>query len=164
MCIVANESKGCQKYGRHIGAKEKTPRKRNAKEQIVGTLEETINGSTGEIIPLNESTPKEARTTKQATTSLSKSPNYEPPEKKSTEELFSKVEKVPENNEILIHYSSIGEVWDRNQIVVDNIFSYKVALDNIRNNSENITRNNGVEMMMIINHKPSKNVDVEIIS
>jgi hypothetical protein len=44
---------------------------------------------------------------------------------------------VPKNHEISIHYVSIGEIWDRNKIVVDNIFSFKVAL--------NITRSNDVE-------------------
>ena len=37
--------------------------------------------------------------------------------------------KVPENDEISIHYVSTGEVWDRNKTVVNNIFSYKVAFD-----------------------------------
>ena len=42
--------------------------------------------------------------------------------------------QVPENNKILIHYVHTGEIWDRNKIVVDNIFSYKVALDITRSN------------------------------
>ena len=36
---------------------------------------------------------------------------------------------VPENNEISINYVSTGDIWDRNKIVVDNIFSFKVAID-----------------------------------
>ena len=62
---------------------------------------------------------------------------------KPPEELSHEMEKVSENNEISIHYMSTGEVWDINQIVVDNIFLFKVALDITTSNSENITRYNG---------------------
>ena len=34
----------------------------------------------------------------------------------------------------MIHYVHTREIWDRNKIVVDNIFSYKVALDITRSN------------------------------
>ena len=44
---------------------------------------------------------------------------------------------VPRNHKISIHYVSVGEIWDRNKIVVDNIFSFKVALD-IRSNDNEI--------------------------
>jgi hypothetical protein len=53
------------------------------------------------------------------------------PEKKSPEE-----EQVPENNEISINYISIGEILDRNKIVVDNIFSFKVAFEITRSNDD----------------------------
>ena len=39
------------------------------------------------------------------------------------------------HNEISIHYVHTGEIWDRNKIVVNNIFSYKVALDITRSNA-----------------------------
>ena len=48
--------------------------------------------------------------------------------------VIPKEDQVPENNEISIHYVHTGEIWDRNKIVVDNIFSYKVALDITRSN------------------------------
>ena len=54
--------------------------------------------------------------------------------KKPLEELSPVEDRVLENNEILIHYVHIGEIWDRNKIVVDNIFSYKVALDITKSN------------------------------
>ena len=71
-----------------------------------------------------------------------KSPKNEPPEElspevESFEELSLEEKKVPRDHEILIHYVSIGEIWDSDEIVVDNIFSFKVAL--------NITRSNDVE-------------------
>ena len=56
----------------------------------------------------------------------------------SLEELSPEKEQVPENNEILIHYVSTGEILDRNKIVVDNIFLFKVALDIIRSNDDEI--------------------------
>ncbi len=65
------------------------------------------------------------------------SPEELSPEVESLEELSPKEKKIPRNHEIWIHYVSIGETWDRNKIVVDNIFSFKIAL--------NITRNNDVE-------------------
>ena len=36
----------------------------------------------------------------------------------------------------MIHYVHTGEIWDRNKIVVDNIFSYRVALDITRSNDD----------------------------
>jgi hypothetical protein len=47
-----------------------------------------------------------------------KSPKNESHEEETPEELSPEVEsleekKVPKNHEILIHYVSIGEIWDR---------------------------------------------------
>ena len=64
MGIVAIESKARQKRGKPISAKDKISRKMKGQEQTVCTLEKTINGSLGEIIPINESTLEEARITK----------------------------------------------------------------------------------------------------
>jgi hypothetical protein len=79
-----------------------------------------------------------------------KSPEEEPLEEKSPEELPLEEEQVPENNEISINYVSTREILDRNKIVVDNIFHLKLYLTL-------------PEVMMILNHKPSKDVDVEMI-
>jgi hypothetical protein len=72
-----------------------------------------------------------------------KSSKNEPPEEETPEELSPEIESpeennIPGNHEISIHYVSIGEIWDRNKIVVDNIFSFKIAL--------NITRSNDAEV------------------
>ena len=77
-----------------------------------------------------------------------KSPKNEPPKEETPEELSPEVEspeelsleekKVPRNHEISIHYVSIGEILDRNKTVVDNIFSFKVALDITRSNDDEI--------------------------
>ena len=61
-----------------------------------------------------------------------KTPKEEPPKEVSPEELS------PENNEISIHYVSTQEILDRNKTVVDNIFSFKVALDITRSNDDEI--------------------------
>ena len=45
------------------------------------------------------------------------------------EGLSSKENEVPENKDILIYYVITGDIWDRNKIIVDNIFSFKIALD-----------------------------------
>ena len=60
-----------------------------------------------------------------------KSLQNEPPDELSPEE-----DQVPKNNEISIYYVYTEEIWDRNKIVVDNIFSYKVALDITRTNDD----------------------------
>jgi hypothetical protein len=59
------------------------------------------------------------------------------PKMESPKELFLEEKKVPRNHEISIHYVSIGEIYDRDEIVVDNIFLFKIAL--------NITRSNDTE-------------------
>jgi hypothetical protein len=124
--IAANESKTRLKHGRPVGAKDKIPRKRKIQEKQVAA-------------------PEEAMPMKQATNIINlskncahKSPENEPPEEGTPEELSPEEEQVPENDEISIHYVSTGEIWDRNKIVVDNIFSFKVALDITRSNDHEI--------------------------
>jgi hypothetical protein len=68
--------------------------------------------------------------------SIENSPINESPEEESPEELPPKKEQVPENNENSINYASMGEIFDRNKIVVDNIFSFKVAFDITRSNDD----------------------------
>ena len=52
----------------------------------------------------------------------------------------SKEVQVPENSkneEILINYISSKKRWNRNEIIIDNIFSYNISLD-IINENENL--------------------------
>ena len=56
----------------------------------------------------------------------------------SPKELSPEKEQIPENNEISIHYVSTGEILNRDKTVVDNIFSFKIALDITRNNDDEI--------------------------
>ena len=68
-----------------------------------------------------------------------KSPKNEPPEElspemESLEELSHENKKILGNHEISIHYVSIREIWDRNKIIIDNIFLFKIALNIIGSN------------------------------
>ena len=124
--ITANESKAHLKRGRPIGAKDKIPRKKKTQENQVATPEEAIPiKQANEIVDLSK-------------TCAQKSPENRSPEEVSPEELSPEKEQVPENNEISIHYVSTGEILDRNKTVVDNIFSFKVALDISRSNDDEI--------------------------
>ncbi|KAM1965955.1 hypothetical protein ACFX15_046233 [Malus domestica] len=37
--------------------------------------------------------------------------------------------RSPENREISVHYTILDEVWNRNEMIVDDAFSYSVATD-----------------------------------
>uniref|UniRef100_A0A2N9FGC6 Reverse transcriptase Ty1/copia-type domain-containing protein n=1 Tax=Fagus sylvatica TaxID=28930 RepID=A0A2N9FGC6_FAGSY len=124
--IAANESKTRLKRGRPVGAKDKIPRKRKIQEKQVAAPEEAI--------PMKQAT----NIINLSKNCAHKSPENEPPEEGTPEELSPEEEQVPENDEISIHYVSTGEIWDRNKIVVDNIFSFKVALDITRSNDHEI--------------------------
>uniref|UniRef100_A0A2N9HZ23 Reverse transcriptase Ty1/copia-type domain-containing protein n=1 Tax=Fagus sylvatica TaxID=28930 RepID=A0A2N9HZ23_FAGSY len=124
--IAANESKTRLKRGRPVGAKDKIPRKRKIQEKQVAAPEEAI--------PMKQAT----NIINLSKNCAHKSPENEPPEEGTPEELSLEEEQVPENDEISIHYVSTGEIWDRNKIVVDNIFSFKVALDITRSNDHEI--------------------------
>ena len=61
------------------------------------------------------------------------SPENKPPEKGTPEELSLEVESPEEKNgtwnfEISIYY--IGEIWDKNKFVVDNIFALNITRSN----------------------------------
>ena len=52
------------------------------------------------------------------------------------QELSPKEDQVTENDEISIHYVHTGEIWDRNKIAIDNIFSFKVLNISISKDDE----------------------------
>ena len=128
--IVVNESKTCLKCGRSVRAKDKNTLEEENTRKASCSL---WRGNTHKVGNINNWSIQNLCT---------KSPKNEPleelsPEVESPEELSLEEKKVPRNYKISIHYVSIGEIWDRNKIVVDNIFSFKVAL--------NITRSNNAE-------------------
>jgi hypothetical protein len=126
--IAANESKVRLKHGRPIGAKDKIPRKRKAQGNEISTPEEAL--PTKQVTKIDPSKLSVQNSPK------NKSSEEEPLEEKSPEELPPEEEHIPENNEISINYVSTGEILDRNKIVVDNIFSFKVAIDITRSNDD----------------------------
>ena len=55
------------------------------------------------------------------------------PEEVQNKELALEEAQVPENFEILINYVHNKEKWDCNKVIINNIFSFKMALNIIRN-------------------------------
>ena len=51
-------------------------------------------------------------------------------------ETTPKEAQVPENYEISMSYVHKGYQWDQNDVVINNIFVFKVALDIIRNDGD----------------------------
>ena len=43
---------------------------------------------------------------------------------------------MPKNYEILINYMHNREKWDRNKVIINNIFAFQEALDIIRNDED----------------------------
>jgi hypothetical protein len=123
---TANESKARLKRGRPIGANDKIPRKRKAQENEIGSPEETL--------PTKQATEIDPSKLYVQNSHRKKSPEEEPLKEESPEELPPEEEQVPGNNEISINYISTREIFDRNKIVVDNIFLFKVAFDITRSN------------------------------
>ena len=120
--IAVNESKPRLKHGRHVGGKDKIPRRRKLQENQVAVLEETI--------PIKQATERiDLSQIHEQKSPKSESSKRDPSEAESSEGLFFEDDQLPENNEISIHYVYTGDIWNRYKIVVDNIFSFKVALD-----------------------------------
>ena len=65
----------------------------------------------------------------------------ETPEDPHIERKAPEEAQVPENCEISISYVHTGEKWDRNNIVINNIFAFQVAFDIIRNDEDPEPRN-----------------------
>ena len=55
------------------------------------------------------------------------------PEEDQNKELALEEAQIPENYEISINYVHNREKWDRNKVIINNIFSFQMALDIIRN-------------------------------
>ena len=59
------------------------------------------------------------------------SPNNEPSEEGPLEESL-----VPGNNEISINYVHAGEILERDKIIIDDVFAFKVAFGITRSDDE----------------------------
>ena len=58
------------------------------------------------------------------------------PEEVHNKEVALEEAHVPKNSEISISYVHKGDKWDRNNIVINNIFAFQVTLDIIRNDED----------------------------
>ena len=120
--MLANGSMARQKRGRPIGSKDKNPRKKKEQHKQVGTSK-IISTTPDESVKIINTTHEESMTEKVDIT-----------EKIPPEEV-----QVPENDnneEISICYVTTGKRWNRNEIIVDNIFAYAIALDITRENED----------------------------
>ncbi|KAK9170349.1 hypothetical protein Syun_002489 [Stephania yunnanensis] len=100
------------KRGRPVGSKDTIPRKRK----------------TGVKINTNQNTPEKAQ---------------ESFDKGLSEQVDSDEEQLPlekeekdENNEISINYLNSGKIWDRNEIVHDDIFAFNVSFEICENDDD----------------------------
>jgi hypothetical protein len=95
---ATNESKACLKRGIPIGAKDKIPRKRKAQGNEIGALEEAL--------PTKQATKIDPSKLSVQNSPGNESPEAEPLEEESPEELLPEEEQVPKNSEISINYIS----------------------------------------------------------
>ncbi|RVW17511.1 Retrovirus-related Pol polyprotein from transposon TNT 1-94 [Vitis vinifera] len=144
---LTNESKIRLKRGRPVGSKDVTPRKRRTQEKL-GTLEEAIKMTDqfkiDKSIALEEAqimqkAPEEVHIEQEAPEEAHI--EQETPEDPHIEREAPEEAQVPENCEISVSYVQTGEKWDRNNIVINNIFAFQVASDIIRNDEDPEPRN-----------------------
>ncbi|KAK2434187.1 putative mitochondrial protein [Trifolium repens] len=109
--IVANESQPRLKRGRPVGSKDRNPRVRKGAKRIDGTNEDIKTlNESSDIIDI--SVPEET----------------------------GQVPDIQENKEISMNYVTSGIEWNRNNVNVDDVFAYKIALDIINDNEDHEPR------------------------
>ena len=106
---MANESKKRLKHGRPFGLKDTTPQKRRTQRHNAN-----IKHNAYAKAYVEQGTPEEVH----------------------KKEVALEEAHVAKNSEILISYMHKGDKWDRNNIVINNIFAFQVALDIIRNDED----------------------------
>ena len=106
---LANESQKCLKRWRPFGSKDTTPRKRRTQKHNAN-----IEHNAYAKAYIEQGTPKEVH----------------------NKEVAFEEAQVPKNSETSISYVHKGDKWDRNNILINNIFSFQVALDIIRNDED----------------------------
>ena len=122
---LANESQKCLKRERPFSSKDTTPQKRRTQRHNAN-----IEHNAYAKAYVEQGTPEEAH----------------------NKEISLEEAQVPKNSEISISYVHKEDKWDRNNIVINNIFAFQVALDIIRND-ENLKPQN-VEECRNINDWP----------
>ena len=125
------------KRGKPVGSKDVTPQKRRTQEKL-GTLEEAIKMT--DQFKIDKSIAlEEAQIMQKAPEEVHI--EQETPEDPHIEREAPEEAQVPENCEISVSYVQTGEKWDRNNIVINNIFAFQVASDIIRNDEDPEPRN-----------------------
>ena len=111
---MTNEPKPRLKRGRPIGSKNTIPKKR--KSDISMTLKEhiTVKPQVDEQVA---------------------------PAKAPVKELSLNDVPIHNNEEISINYIHEGRIWDRNTTHINNVFSFQVAMDIIRNDKDQEPQN-----------------------
>ena len=111
--IIANESKARLKRGRPIGSKDKVSRKRKEHVKTHGEFK----------TPEEFGAPEETIFSEQITDTTKTLDEVELP-------------KNIDNHEISINFVSTGKCWNRDEINVDNIFAYAIALEIIEESED----------------------------
>ena len=136
---LANESKIRLKRERPIGSKDITPRKRRTQMRI-DTLEEVHDKKRVLVEAFDkQKAPVEAFGEQEALVETYIEQKIL--EKVQNKELALEEAQVLENFEISINYVHNREKWDRNKVIINNIFAFQMALDIIRND-ENLKPQN----------------------
>ena len=116
--VIASASKPRLKRGRPIGSKDSFPRKRKSNKLLT-----PVEYSFDEI------TPEEPITIQSAPVELNTLQGL----KETVTRVAVTDQLSPMNEEISINYMNQGEIWDRRNTLVSNVFSFQVAMDIIRN-------------------------------
>ena len=111
---VTNEPKPQLKRGRPIGSKDTIPRKMKSVKFNALKEHKNVKGLNDEII-----TPAEA----------------------SIGQLSHEIVSVHNNDEISINYIHKGKIWDQNTTLIEDDFSFQVAMDIISNDEEQEPKN-----------------------
>ena len=111
---IANEPKPQLKHGRFIGSKDTIPRKMKSVKFNAPEEHTNVKGLNYEVI-----TPTEA----------------------SIEQLSHEIVPIHNNEEISINYIHNGKIWDRNTTLIDDAFSFQVAMDIISNDEDQEPQN-----------------------
>ena len=106
---MVNESKKRLKLGRPFGSKDTTPQKRRTQRHNAN-----IEHNAYAKAYIEQGTPEEVH----------------------NKEVTLEETHIPKNSEISISYVHKRDEWDQNNIVINNIFVFQVALDIIRNDED----------------------------
>ena len=121
---LANESQIRLKHGRPIGSKDITALKKRTQRKINAHEEANMKQKVPTKACGEQKAPIEAYN------------EQETLKKVRDKEITPEEAQIPENYDISLSYVHKGYKWDRNDIVINNIFYFQVALNIIRNDED----------------------------